>query len=157
MFCPSCGLEYAQKLNYCKRCGIELSLPSSGGEFKGRRPRLAGIFWAISVFGLCGIGLAFIVLLTLARLGVRGDEMLMPFGFSLMAVFGIAGLLVWQLSRLITASQQQLIHSANFERPAVKEYQPAQITAAPETAPSVIEHTTRQFGTPVYKEPGARE
>jgi threonine/homoserine/homoserine lactone efflux protein len=118
---------------------------------------LAGIFWAISVFGICGIGLAFIILLALARLGVRGDEMLIPFVFSLMVVFGIAGLLVWQLSRLITASQQQVKSNANFERPAVKEYQPASLAAAPEAAPSVIEHTTRQFGTPVYKEPGARE
>jgi len=25
MFCPSCGFEYTQKTNYCKRCGEDLN------------------------------------------------------------------------------------------------------------------------------------
>ena len=25
MFCPTCGFEYTQKTNYCKRCGAGLT------------------------------------------------------------------------------------------------------------------------------------
>src|SRR6185295_16048542 len=32
MFCPSCGAEYAIGLNYCNRCGANVSAPGSQVE-----------------------------------------------------------------------------------------------------------------------------
>ena len=114
------------------------------------------MFWAVAVFGISGLAISFLGLLALAHMGVRGDLLIAPFICSLVAIFGIAGLLIWQLSRLVTLSQQQL-GGANSARPAVKAPQPAQIAAPPEAAPSVVEHTTRQFAPAAYKHPGAHD
>lgn len=156
MYCPSCGVEYTQKLNYCKRCGAGLTLPGPSSEPASHRPRYGWMFWAIAALGLGGLGMAFGILATMASFGMRQEELIVPFVFSLAFIFGIVGLLVRQLSR-VTSAYQQTIQSANFERPAVTEYQPAQLAAPPESAPSVIEHTTRQFVRPASKEPLPRE
>ena len=154
MYCPSCGVEYSQKLNYCKRCGAGLSLPTSTVEW--RPPKFGYLFWAIAALGLGGMGVAVGVLATMASFGIRGDDLIIAFVVSLTFLFGIAGLLIRQLSRVITA-YQEMSRTTNFERPTMTEYPPAQITAPPETASSVVEHTTRQFARPAYKEPLPRE
>lgn len=154
MFCPSCGVEYTQKLNYCKRCGAGLMLPGTPLEPASHRPRYGWMFWAIAALGLGGLGIAIGVLAVMASFGIRGDQLVMSFFFSLAFIFGIALLLVRQLSR-VTSAYQQAIQAGNFERPA--EYQPAQIAAPPGSASSVVEHTTRQFAHPAYKEPSPRE
>ena len=155
MFCPSCGAEYTQKLRYCKQCGENLSPPASTVEVKVPRLRLTGMFWAIVVFGMTGLALAFTGLLLMWGYGARGDELLIPFVFSLLMISAISGLLIWQLARLVSA-YQQLSRNPSFERPAINEPRQAQLATPPEAAPSVIEHTTRQFA-PAYKEPSARE
>jgi hypothetical protein len=156
MYCPSCGQEYSQKLNYCKRCGANLTPSAGPAEVKLVRPRLTGMFWAVAVLGLGGLGLSFGILATLATFELRGDELIMPFVFSLMFIFAVAGLLMRQVSRLISA-YEQTSQTASFERPALKEPQPARLAAPPEEAASVVEHTTRQFGPAAYKEPIPRE
>src|SRR5215475_9553760 len=55
MFCPSCGFEYTQKTNYCKRCGESLSVPASADAPKTQRSKIAGMFWAVAVFCLLGL------------------------------------------------------------------------------------------------------
>src|SRR5438552_14733906 len=103
MYCPSCGIEYSQKLRYCKNCGQSLGVPASTSESKPPRLKVTGMFWAIAVFGMGGLGLAFSALIAMAKLGMHGDELIVPFIFSLVMISAIAGLLVWQLSRLISA------------------------------------------------------
>src|SRR5262245_60918335 len=106
MFCPSCGFEYTQKTNYCKRCGGNLSVTSEADAPKMPRPRMVGMFWAITMFCVVGLVAVFNAYDHLVGRGLRGDELIAPFMMGLVFIGAVAGLLIWQLSRLITAYQK---------------------------------------------------
>jgi hypothetical protein len=150
MFCPSCGFEYTQKTNYCKRCGESLSVTSVVEAPKMERPKLAIMFCAVAAFGIIGMGMAFAMLDTLLGMGLRGDDLIVPFVMALVFTSGIAGLLIWQLSRLITA-YQKTGQNVVVETRYIREAPPAQLGAPPNSLqqavepPSVVEHTTRQM------------
>ena len=56
MFCPSCGFEYTQKTNYCKRCGEELNSAPQSVEIKPKRSQATGIsFSVVALFGIVGL------------------------------------------------------------------------------------------------------
>jgi len=150
MFCPSCGFEYTQKTNYCKRCGESLSLPGVVDSAKMERPKLAAMFWAVAAFGIVGMITVFSMYNKLSERGLRGDELILPFMMGMMFTGGIAGLLIWQLSRLITA-YQKTGRNVVVEKQYVREAPPAQLGAPTGSIeqsvepPSVVEHTTRQM------------
>src|SRR5687767_14559392 len=108
MFCPSCGFEYTQKTNYCKRCGEELGVAPQGVETKPQRSQAIGMsFVVVAMFGLVGLFLnllSFHVLLDKNHVS-PGDTML-SFALGRLFIGGIAGFLMRQMSRLITASQK---------------------------------------------------
>lgn len=150
MFCPSCGSEYTQKTNYCKRCGETLSLTGMTDAPKIERPRLGIMFAAVAIFGVAGMFMAFILLDMLAGKGLRGDDLIVPFVMTLMFTGAIAGLLIWQLARLITA-YQKTGRNVVVEKHYIRESPPAQfgVNTGPMQQvvepPSVVEHTTRQL------------
>jgi hypothetical protein len=150
MFCPSCGFEYTQKTNYCKRCGESLSVTSLVDAPKMERPKLAIMFCAIAAFGIVGMFMAFALINELAGRGLRGDDLIVPFVMTLMFNGAIAGLLIWQLARLITA-YQKTGRSVVVEKHFIREAPSAQLGAPADPLqqtvepPSVVEHTTRQF------------
>jgi uncharacterized protein (DUF983 family) len=152
MFCPSCGFEYTQKTNYCKRCGESLSLTSASDAPKIERQSLATMFIAVVVFGAVGLFTAFAMLNKLAIRGLRGDELLVPFVMALMFTGAISGLLIWQLARLIT-SYQKSGRNVVVEKHFIRESTPAQPNASTGQfqqsvePPSVVEHTTRQLAS----------
>jgi hypothetical protein len=161
MFCPSCGLKNAENHNYCKRCGAEMFEP----ELSGHAPklRLGAMFWAIGAFGFCGLALLFMGYLELASQGLRGDALFLPFALGFVLIGTIAALLVWQLSRLITIQQQQLLAPRPIRRKRQElpvQPTPQQLPSVSSTDPiplsSVVEGTTRQFA-PVYREAQERE
>jgi len=150
MFCPSCGFEYTQKTNYCKRCGETLGMTSGNDAPKMERPKLGIMFCAVAAFGIIGMIVAFAMLNELAGRGLRGDELIVPFVMSLVFIGGITGLLIWQMARMITA-YQQAERKVIVEKHYIREAPPAQLGAptdpiqqAAEPA-SVVEHTTRQI------------
>src|SRR5215475_200636 len=106
MFCPSCGFEYTQKTNYCKRCGEELNASPQSVEIKPQRSQAIGMSFVVVAF-LAIMGL-FLNLLSFHVLLDRHDEAaaFISFALGLLFVGGIAGFLMRQLSRLITASQK---------------------------------------------------
>jgi hypothetical protein len=152
MFCPSCGFEYTQKTNYCKRCGESLSLTGASAAPKIERPNLVNMFIAVATFGGVGLFLAFVMLNKLASKGLRGDDLIVPFVMTLMFTGSIAGLLIWQLARLITA-YQKTGRNVIVEKHFIRESPPAQLGASTGQLqqavepPSVIEHTTRQLAS----------
>ncbi len=161
MFCPSCGFEYTQKMNYCKRCGGSLGVAGVVDAPKIERPKLATMFVAIAVFGIAWMIAAFAMLDALTKRGLRGDDLIVPIVVTLMFTGAIAGLLIWQLARLITA-YQKTGRNVVVERHFIREAPPAQLGAPTDPIqqavepPSVVEHTTRQMAG-VYREPAARE
>jgi hypothetical protein len=150
MFCPSCGFEYTQKTNYCKRCGESLNVTSVVDTPKMKRPKLAAMYFAILAFCIGGMFMAVGLLNMLAGRGLRGDDLIVPFVMTLMFHGVIAGLLIWQLARMITA-YQKTGQNVIVEKHYIREAPPAQLGAPTDPLqqavepPSVVEHTTRQM------------
>jgi hypothetical protein len=150
MFCPSCGFEYTQKTNYCKRCGESLSVPVGADPPKMPRSKIAGMFWAIATFCVTALITIFSAYSHLVGIGLRGDELIVPYVTGLLFTGAIAGLLVWMLARMI-AVHQQTQRNVIVEKHFIREAPPAQLGSPTDPLqqavgpPSVVEHTTRQF------------
>jgi hypothetical protein len=150
MFCPYCAFEYAQKTNYCKRCGESLGVTNEVEAPKMKRPKLTAMYLSILAFSIGGMFMAIGVLESLAQRGLRGDELIVPFVMTLMFHGVIAGLLIWQLSRMITA-YQKTEQPVIVEKHYIREAPPSQLGAPTDPLqqavepPSVVEHTTRQM------------
>ena len=150
MFCPSCGTE-STGLNYCNRCGANLTGPTTtlvdaGPPIKLTKPML--IIGAIAAFITLG---GFFMILesatVLARTGGRGDElsgMIVVCGMATVLTLDI--MLLRQMSKLINAALSPE-RRAREQRPATSEntFQLPQPTTARLAPGSVTENTTRFF------------
>ena len=160
MFCPSCGFEYTQKTNYCKRCGEELSAAPQSAEIKPQRFQAVGMSFVVVAFlGIVGLFLNLLSLHVLLSRNVNEKAVVWSFALGLLFVGVIAGFLIRQMSRLIAASQKSNQAPAQ-ERIIIREAQAPQIGAPTDPIRvaaephSVVEHTTRQMAG-VYGEPKA--
>ena len=162
MFCASCGFEYTQKTNYCKRCGEELNQVGAADAPKKRQPNVNGMFWAVVAFWLSAMTLLYMAYDYFHdkpwKDRDRYGPVLLGAAFTLVVVL----LLIWQLARMVTAFRrtgQNVTVEKHFIRevPAVQPVAPTgQMPEAPESiySSSVVEHTTRQMAG-VYGEPKA--
>jgi hypothetical protein len=162
MFCPSCGAASAQKTNFCKKCGANMNPAANTVEVHLPRAGVAGMVWAIAGFSLIGLIASLIMLGSMS--GPPGlplhEGVIFAFVTCLMFVFSVAGMLTWQLARLINTYRdavKQTINKTQFEvSPPPPQPQPVYIPAAQSPSPSVVEHTTRQMAG-MYREPQARD
>ena len=158
MYCPICGAESTQGLNYCKRCGAGLSASTPPIEQKGSIGKAMGLLlFLVSLVSIAG----FIALFsTVYNLGERENfppnTLVGIMAFGGVTVVGVVGLLVWLLLRLTTGHQPVAPpeRSANL---VPREYSVPQLPAPPVGIPSVTENTTRNFDPSVYRDKGARE
>jgi hypothetical protein len=160
MFCQTCGFEYTQKTNYCKRCGAELNAAPQSVEIKTHRFQATSIpFVVVAFLGIAGLFLNLFSFHVLLSRNVPPEAAFLSFALGLLFVGGIAGYLMRQLSRLITAHQKSNQAPAQ-ERIIIREAQAPQIGAPADPVwgaaepHSVVEHTTRQMAG-VYNEPKA--
>ncbi len=151
MFCPTCGAEYSQKINFCKQCGSNMTQPANNVEVHLPRPRFTGMFFAIAALGIVGLIACFTAFGDFAQRGLHGDELLAPFFLGLLFVFGIAGGLIWQLSRLISTFKQS-VKAALTEPTPLLMNQPSRLVTPLKPGTSVTEHTTRSFDPALYLE-----
>ena len=155
MYCPSCGTESTQGLNYCKRCGANLSM-TLGPDNPPSRPRnLTGMVWAVAVLVAGSFSALFGGVIAMAALGIHQAEVLGP--TILMGTLGIvvvAALLIRFLSKL--AALPESTESRSEKRRAKQNLAQRQISASPDYIPSVTEHTTRVFDPSERKEPDTR-
>jgi hypothetical protein len=151
MFCPSCGIQSTQGLQYCKRCGANL-MPL---EPVMHHSRPAGLGWLIAfliaMMGLPLPGLA-VVWDFANSLHLKGFPPPNVTGLAVVGMFllfGTEALLYRLLSRLISAYVQ-----------AGAQAQPGKLkpmVARPQIAPpregmtSVTEQTTRNFDPVRYR------
>jgi hypothetical protein len=170
MYCPSCGVENAYGLRYCKRCGENLNNQSNavGGSFKKVKrgeygweieevetpginmKKLTGMFWAVAVFGIVSLLSLFGSMIPLTVLGA-GRHVTVPlliFGAS--AIVVISGMLIRQLSRLISMAEYSQPAPRRVTMPTEQNY--PQVAAPPRSVSSVTEHTTRNFDHSAYNE-----
>jgi hypothetical protein len=162
MYCPTCGAENTTGLNYCKRCGANLHLSAS--KLESYLPKMSGAFWAIAVFGIASLGMLFSSLTALAMIGFNKEGVLVPMIiFGSLTIFGIAILLIRQMSRLIGLAQ---VSKASAKEPCSQLYiartmiagsavssdeSHSQPPPGPDALPSITEHTTRKFEQPQYE------
>jgi hypothetical protein len=159
MFCPSCGFEYTQKTNYCKRCGEDLNPAGVTGSPEKKQPSVNGMFWAVVAFCLSAMSLLYMVYDYFHDKPWRERDRLIPVLLGVAFTLVVALLLIWQLARMVTAFRrtgQNVTVEKHFIREApIQPVAPTgQMPEAPEAIypSSVVEHTTRQMAG-VYGEP----
>ena len=79
-----------------------MATPTNSVEVHVPRPRFAAMFWAISLMALVGLITCFTAFDSFADEGLRGDHLIVPFVMGLLFIGAIAGLLIWQLSRIVS-------------------------------------------------------
>ena len=165
MYCPVCGVESTQGLNYCKRCGANLTVALQPAEAQPSA-KLTGVPLALTVASL-SVATAIVSLGGLATVlnyvedmtgqANSGDLPRLILILGLMMVTAISTLLVLQVSRLIGASRLAPDVSSQAPKPVIVSYAAPQIPAQGPIVASVTEHTTRTFDPARYSEPRANE
>ena len=163
MFCSTCGFEYTQKTNYCKRCGATLTTSDKPPMIQLPTLKVTGAFLVIAAFVLFSLMFLYNFYWDMIRREIRGPELFVPFVLGVGLIGAVAGLLCWQLSRVITVARKQEDWARKQEQSTFTEVQPQGRLVTPTDPirsavepPSVIEHTTRQMaGT--YRESASRE
>jgi len=152
MFCQSCGFEYTQKTNYCKRCGGNLTSSDKPPVVQLPTLKITGVFFVIAAFVLFSLMFVYDFYWDMIRQQIRGPELFVPFILGLGLIGAVAGLLCWQLSRVITVARKLEDWATKQERPTSREVLPQGRLVAPADParnavepPSVVEHTTRQM------------
>jgi len=154
MFCPSCGAEYAIGLNYCNRCGANLSAPGSQVELTPISITKPTIVISIAVLLLTLLGFTALV---------EGAAKMAPFfqqndPIVATIVLGMATLMVGDimllrlLSRLISAALNRPSPQKNLQQGNKVNQLPAPAPGAFVPAGSVTDHTTRTLDV-AYRQP----
>ena len=155
MYCSSCGTESVQGLNYCNRCGATLGTQAlaTAPSFSMTKPTLI-LGGLVALITLGGFAALVAGASELARKGFPHDQAMMLIFFGMITIVIVDVLLLWQMSRIITASLQAGARTPVPQRMEIAEPKQTQrkLTAPPlEPVSSVTENTTRTFD-PVYRE-----
>ncbi len=157
MYCPICGSQSTQGLNFCKRCGTNLTAPTGPSADKPEvivKPlKVAGIFWAIAAFGMGSIFALMGAVIALAALRADGEAIAATALFGSAGIFGIVWLLLRYASQYIKMAQNTVepARPESLDTPP-----PLQIGSTPRAVSSVTENTTRNFD-PIPAEWEARD
>ena len=151
MYCPTCGQETPQELNYCNRCGANLNPVIAQERSSGTAAViiLSLVIALLTLFGLVAImeGLGELKRNGFSE-GIMG--MFMLFSFAILGIIDV--LLVRQLSNLLSPSKQPG-RALPSRQSAPRELKaPTHVGALNEPIASVTENTTRLF-EPSYREP----
>jgi len=160
MYCPSCGSDIPVELNYCNRCGANLTavVPSYPAPVvKPVRLSLPAIVLGLTVTG--GLGIIFGGASELARMQVHPAAITWMVIFSLATLFGCTALILRFWLKVLSMNRETY-QPQNQIRPPVQVpvLRQQQLPPRLEPMPSVTEHTTRTF-SPAYREgsdPAAR-
>jgi hypothetical protein len=157
MYCPGCGTETTQGLNYCKQCGANLVTPTLVYR-PGKPPAwlVLSFLAAIGCIGIVGLTVPLAASTDLTHNGFNPRDVILlcgavMTGSVLMIVF--LGKLFFHLLSMYTGSQPEPgAKTLNRTAPV----SPRGIGAAPLGVASVTEQTTRSFDLPGYS-PGERD
>ena len=154
MFCPSCGAEYAIGLNYCNRCGANLSAAPAQTEFAPINVTKPIVMISLAIMLITILGFAAVTegAAKLAEIFKQNDPVVLTIIFGMGTILVTDIMLIVQLSRLINAALGQRSQPKKLPK-----QESAKQIAPPAPAPylplgSVTDHTTRTL-QPAYREP----
>ena len=153
MYCPVCGAESTQGLNYCKRCGAGLTPSAPHFEPKLPGKAIGTMMFMVSVVSIAGFIALFSTVYNLGErqfFDTRALIAIMAFGGA--TVVGVIGLLVWLLLRFTAPAT----HQDKTAKQGLREYNAPQLQAPP-IGMSVTENTTRNFEPRGYRDRDSRE
>ena len=152
MYCSSCGSAVAQNLNYCNRCGANISEAKVDGVNRPAMSFHISLVNAIAAVFIVGLG-AIAVLIGVMK-QVAGFDISIILAITLISfatMLAVEGVLI----RLLLKSKKSTEEADNtvkrLKEQTTKELGEAQAGVFPEPAPSVTEHTTRTL-EPIYSE-----
>lgn len=149
MFCPYCGTESTQGLNYGKRCGGNLGAFLQSGAQNAPAPVSNGAAWAAglstTVVVVIGLGIIFPITSELAMRGVHATALTWIALFVALAVFGCAAMLLRFWSAVLGVSRPASPAPALPPAAAATgELGASRFEALnPQPVPSITEQTTR--------------
>lgn len=152
MYCSACANPLTSGLSYCNRCGMNLKDPAS----KSGVGPIAAFLTAITLIGICGLGIMLGGAMALTIEAKMGEEVVVLFMLLTFLVVTIVEVMLGrQLSRLTSTKELQQLpaHQPPVTMPNEVRFADQRVLAEP--GASVTENTTR---TLVYarKEPLAR-
>ena len=159
MYCPSCGSEATTGLNYCNRCGANLSALINPEVVQVSLTRPATLIGIVMTFLTLG---GLVILIAGARIlaaVITGNDPLIAFIFMGMVLIMVVDIfLARQLSKLISAALGGSTKAQARVAPPVTAPQLSRPNTAPILhAPSVTENTTRflesDYRAPLEAEP----
>jgi hypothetical protein len=148
MFCSSCGVELIKESVYCKHCGAKLLSPIKVDGHQSQLNKLPDAikYLSIATGAVTLGGFSLICLLVWMLLSFPGDKDGAVYFMTLIVLmtFSISGLLIRQLSRLLSAYLQ----SDKEEKPKkaiLNEQEAVKIDEPPNSSTSITEQTTRKL------------
>lgn len=150
MYCPSCGGALTKEMNYCNRCGIDLSVIKGSKNSKSLEKSIESIIWSIVLATATVLGIMVAVMALMKGFQLGGTVVVMFMALMFLILLGINGVLVWQLLRLNSLAKEAR-SASQLERHETRELSAQREQALVEPHMSVTENTTRIL-EPIYKE-----
>lgn len=152
MFCPTCGAEYTIELNYCNRCGANLSakletaIPKTVVSITKPTLIIGGLLLLVT---LGGFGALITGAMALATFLHGNDPLIAMLVFGMLTILVIDIFLIRLLSRSMNAAlspaNELQVTSSSIRPNNSPPYLPSSTMAGVSPAPSVTENTTRSF------------
>lgn len=150
MFCPYCGTESTQGLNYCNRCGANLGVLTQGGAQDARPVVSNGAAWAagttMTMLVIFGLGVVLMWLAELSHTNLPPGVIVSIMIAGAATVLGAAGVLARFWMQLLTGGRPGKPSLRPPARPSHTNElgPPRQQGALPDSPiPSITEQTTR--------------
>lgn len=150
MYCPSCGSALKQEMNYCNRCGTDMSVVKGVANSKSLEKSIESITWSIVMATATVLGIMVAVMALMKGFGLGAGAVVIFMALMFLVLLGVDGVLVWQLLRLKDISKEARSASA-LEGRDTKELSGGRERMLNESRGSIAEGTTREL-KPTYEE-----
>lgn len=149
MYCPSCGAALPKEMNYCNRCGIDLSVIKGSNNSKSLEKSIESIIWSIVLATATVLGIMVAVMALMKGFQLGGEVVVVFMALMFLILLGTNGVLFWQLLRLNSLAKEAR-SASQLERHETPELGASREQALVERM-SVTENTTRTL-EPMYEE-----
>ncbi|HVG30234.1 MAG TPA: hypothetical protein VM864_11075 [Pyrinomonadaceae bacterium] len=137
-------------MNYCNRCGIDLSVIKGSHNSKSLEKSIESIIWSIVIATATVLGIMVAVMALMKGFQLGGEVVVLFMALMFLILLGINGVLTWQLSRLNSLAKEARSASPLESRETIALGAKRERTLV-EPRMSVTEDTTRIL-EPTYEE-----